>query len=117
MSKGILMTVRLLWLVSLVTGLLFYFHAVSLPINTHMYIGFAIALLLLVLGLIGFRAVAGLAIGTISFAILLPVIGILQLTHIGRPDLPYIQITHVLVALGSMGVAEVLGKRLRLKAA
>ncbi len=113
MLKGTLMTIRLLWLVNLVTGVLFYFHTVAWPINLHMYIGFAIALLMIVIGLMGITRLAGLAIGTIIVAILLPVIGILQLTHIGRPDLPYIQITHVIIAIASIGIAEVLGKRLK----
>lgn len=113
MLKGTLMTIRLLWLVNLVTGLLFYLHLVAWPISVHMYIGFGITLLLIVLGLMGLRASTTLALGTVVAAVLLPVIGILQLTHIGRPDLPYIQVTHVLVGIASIGVAEVLGKRLK----
>ena len=113
MLKGTLMTIRLLWLVNLITGALFYFHTVAWPISVHMYIGFAIALLMIVLGLMGITRLAGLAIGTILVAILLPVIGIMQLTHIGRPDLPYIQITHVIISIASIGIAEVLGKRLK----
>lgn len=107
------MTIRLLWLVNLITGALFYFHTVAWPISVHMYIGFAIALLMIVLGLMGLGRAIGLALGTIVMAILLPVIGIMQLTHIGRPDLPYIQITHLIIGIASIGIAEVLGKRLK----
>ncbi len=113
MLKGTLMTIRLLWLVNLITGVLFYFHLVGWPISVHMYIGFGITLLMIVLGLMGLRAATVLALGTVLAAILLPVIGILQLTHTGRPDLPYIQVTHVLIGIASIGVAEVLGKRLK----
>ncbi len=107
------MTIRLLWLVNLITGVAFYFHVVAWPISVHMYIGFAIALLMLVLGLMGLGRAVGLAAGTILMAILLPVIGIMQLTHIGRPGLPYIQITHLIIGIASIGIAEVLGKRLK----
>lgn len=113
MLKGTLMTIRLLWLVNIITGVAFYFHVVAWPISVHMYIGFAIALLMLVLGLMGLGRAVGLAAGTIVMAILLPVIGIMQLTHIGRPDLPYIQITHLIIGIASIGIAEVLGKRLK----
>ena len=113
MLKGLLMTLRLLWLVNLITGALYYFH-VALPLNVHMYLGFAIALVMLVIGVLGLRAAVGLAVVAILWAISLPVIGILQLAHLNRPDLPYIQITHVLLGLGSIAIAEVLGKRIRL---
>ncbi len=116
MLKGLLMTLRLLWLVNLLTGALYYFK-VSVPLNVHMYLGFAIALVMLVIGFLGLRAALGLAVLDILWAISLPVIGILQLAHLGRPDLPYIQITHVLLGLGSIAVAEVLGKRIRLSGA
>ena len=107
------MSLRLLWLVNLLTGTLYYFH-VALPLNVHMYLGFAIAAVMLVIGILGLRAVTGLAVITILWAISLPVIGILQLVHAGRPDLPYIQILHVLLGLGSIAIAEILGKRVRL---
>jgi len=111
MIKGILMTLRLLWLVALITGTLFYFH-VALPIQLHMYLGFGIGLLMVVLVALGLRRAMGLSVVTLLMAILLPVIGILQLTHIGMPDLPYIQVTHVVVGIAAIGLAEVLGKRL-----
>ena len=116
MLKGLLMTLRLLWLVNLLTGALYYFH-VAVPLNVHMYLGFAIALVMLVIGVLGLRAAAALAVVTILWAISLPVVGILQLAHTGRPDLPYIQILHVLLGLGSIAVAEILGKRIRLSGA
>ena len=116
MLKGLLMTLRLLWLVNLLTGTLYYFK-VAVPLNVHMYLGFAIALVMLVIGILGLRAVAGLAVVAILWAISLPVIGILQLAHLNKPDLPYIQITHVLLGLGSIAIAEILGKRIRLSSA
>lgn len=116
MLKGSLMLIRLLWLVSIATGVVLYFRPGTLPVNIHMYIGFAIALLMIVVGVIGLRVAAGVAAATILVAILLPVIGILQLVHVGRPDLPYIQITHVVLGVAAIALAEITGKRVRLAA-
>ncbi|MGI4758875.1 MAG: hypothetical protein ACRYGF_18755 [Janthinobacterium lividum] len=113
MLKGLLMTFRLLWLVNLLTGALYYFK-VAVPLNLHMYVGFAIALVMIVIGVLGLRAASGLAAVTILWAISLPVVGILQLAHLNRPDLPYIQVLHVLLGFGSIAIAEILGKRVRL---
>ncbi len=114
MLKGLLMTFRLLWLIVLATGALVYFKVAAVPLNWHIYLGFAIALVMLIIGAMGLRAVTGLAIITMLWAVSLPVIGILQLKHINLPDLPYIQITHVVLGLGSIAIAEILGKRVRL---
>jgi hypothetical protein len=116
MLKGLLMTLRLLWLLNLATGALYYFH-VAIPLNVHMYMGFAIALVLIVIGIMGLRAATGVAAAAILVAILLPVIGILQLVHTGRPDLPYIQITHVILGVASIALGEIVGKRVRLATA
>lgn len=113
MLKGLLMTFRLLWLVNLLTGALYYFK-VNVPLSAHMYVGFAIALVMLVIGALGLRAAAGLAVVAMLWAVSLPVIGILQLKHLNAPDLPYIQITHVLLGLGAIAIVEILGKRIRL---
>jgi hypothetical protein len=112
MLKGLLMTLRLLWLIVLITGALYYFH-VAVPLNVHMYLGFAIGAILIVLGVLGLNRATGLAILTILIAVLLPVIGILQLKHLTMPDLPYIQITHVIIGIAAIGIAEILGKRLK----
>ena len=116
MLKGLLMTFRLLWLVNLLTGALYYFRE-AVPLNVHMYLGFAIALIMLVVGFLGFRAAAALAAITILWAISLPVVGILQLKHLTMPDLPYIQIVHVLLGFFSIVLVEILGKRVRLSGA
>ena len=116
MLKGLLMTFRLLWLLNLATGALYYFH-VNVPLKLHMYVGFAIALVMLLIGALGLRAAAGLAVVTMLWAVSLPVVGILQLKHLNKPDLPYVQITHVLLGLGAIAVAEILGKRIRLRSA
>jgi hypothetical protein len=114
MLKGLLMLFRLLWLIVLATGALVYFKVAVVPLSWHMYLGFAIALVMLIIGAIGLRAAAGLAVITMLWAVSLPVIGILQLKHVGMPDLPYIQITHVVLGFGSIAIAEILGKRVRL---
>lgn len=107
------MTFRLLWLLNLLTGALYYFQ-VKVPLSLHMYVGFAIAFVMLGIGALGLRAAAGLAIVTLLWAVSLPVVGILQLKHLNAPDLPYIQITHVLLGLGAIAIAEILGKRIRI---
>ena len=113
MLKGLLMTFRLLWLLNLLTGALYYFQ-VNVPLRVHIYVGFAIALVMLGIGALGLRAAAGLATVAMLWAVSLPVVGILQLKHLNAPDLPYIQITHVLLGLGAIAIAEILGRRVRL---
>lgn len=113
MLKGLLMLLRLLWLVVLATGTLFYFH-VAVPISLHIYMGFAIAAIMIVIAIMGLRAALVPALLTIVVAILLPVIGILQLKHLTMPDLPYIQITHVVLGIAAIALAEITGKRARL---
>ncbi|SEB55216.1 hypothetical protein [Terriglobus roseus] len=113
MLKGLLMTLRLLWLVNLLTGALFYFH-VGVPLNIHMYLGFAITLVMIMIGVMGLRYVFGLAVVTIVVGISLPIIGILQLKHLTMPDLPYIQITHVILGVAAIALGEITGKRIRL---
>ncbi|AFL87409.1 hypothetical protein Terro_1088 [Terriglobus roseus DSM 18391] len=110
------MTLRLLWVVNLLTGALYYFH-VAVPLNIHMYLGFAITLVMIMIGVMGLRSVIGLAIVTIVVGISLPVIGILQLKHLAMPDLPYVQITHVILGVAAIALAEITGKRIRLSAA
>jgi hypothetical protein len=113
MLKGLLMLLRLLWLVVLLTGALFYFH-VAVPISLHIYMGFAIGAIMIVIAIIGFRAAMPLALVTILVAISLPVIGILQLKHLTMPDLPYIQVTHVVLGIAAIALAEIVGKKTRL---
>ena len=115
MLKGLLMLLRLLWIVVLLTGALFYFH-VTVPISLHIYMGFAIGAILIVIAVAGLRAATALAAVTILVAILLPVIGILQLKHLTMPDLPYIQITHVILGIAAMALAEIVSKKTRLAA-
>ena len=115
MLKGLLMTLRLLWVVNLLTGALIYFH-VALPLSVHMYLGFAITLVMIVIGVMGLRPAAALAAITILVGISLPVIGILQLKHLTMPDLPYIQITHVILGVAAIALGEITGKRIRLAA-
>jgi hypothetical protein len=110
MLKGLLMTLRLLWLVNLLTGVLYYFHFAA-PLNVHVYLGFFISVVMIVIGIMGLRAAPVPALLTILCAIALPVVGILQLTHLTKPDLPYIQITHVIIGVAAIAFGEITGKR------
>jgi hypothetical protein len=112
--KILLMTLRLLWLVSLVSGVLFYLHVAALPLQIHMYLGFAIAAIMIAIGVLGMRVAAGLALLTIVWAIALPVIGIMQLAHPIMSSLLLTQIVHVVLGIGAIALAEVLGKRIRI---
>ena len=116
MLKGLLMLLRLLWLVVLLTGTLFYFK-IAVPLGLHMYMGFAISALMIIIAIMGLRAAAVLSVVTILVAFALPVIGILQLKHLTMPDLPYIQATHVVLGIAAIALAEIVGKRTRLSSA
>lgn len=103
---------RLALMATLVLGLLFWIFGVSY-ISIHMILGITGAVGLLVLGMVAVstRGMRLLGVGSILYAVILPVFGMTQ-SRILIGDLHWlIRTAHLLVGLGAMGVAMLVEKR------
>ncbi len=103
---------RLALIATLVLGLLFWIFGVSY-ITLHMILGITGAAGLLVLGVaaVSTRGMRLLSVGSIVYAVILPVFGMTQ-ERILVGDLHWlIRTAHLLVGLGAMGVAMLVDKR------
>jgi hypothetical protein len=114
LAKVLIMLVRLIWIVELAVGISIA-SAKGLPyLKLHIGLGFAMALCLFVLSMIAVvkRAVVPAVIGVI-FAVLLPYIGLQQFPIKFGPALGAIQYAHVVIAIVTIGVAEMLHGKIR----
>ncbi len=118
-----IMVMRLLVLIVLILGILFWTNTAKGPlVVVHMGLGVLIALLLLVLG--GFIATVkerniGLAIGAFVIAICMVALGLGQQSILAASSLHWtIQVAHLLLGLLALGFAEMIaGRYKRLRAA
>ena len=113
-AKVLIMLVRLIWLIELGLGI-WIASIKGLPyVKVHIALGFAVALLLLLLALIAAtrKLILPVVLGC-GFAILLPSIGIEQFPLRFAPHLGPIQYAHVVVALATIGVAEYIHSAIR----
>ena len=110
--KALIMLVRILGLASIVLGALVWAEHVQL-LSAHIGLGFLVSIAVFILAVVALTkkaAVAG-SLGVI-LALLLPVIGFLQLP-VTFHSLRLIQILHVIVGLCIIGVAERLYSAIR----
>jgi hypothetical protein len=118
-----IMIMRLLVLIALILGILFWTNVVKGPlVVVHMGLGLLIALLLLILG--GFIVTVkgrniGLAIGAFVIAICMVALGLRQQSILAASPLHWIiQVAHLLLGLLAIGMAEMIaGRYKRLRAA
>ncbi|MDQ2710838.1 MAG: hypothetical protein M3Y24_01160 [Acidobacteriota bacterium] len=105
--------IRLLFVVSLILGIMLWTGNGYTYLKLHMWLGFIISFALLLLAIIGFvaRIRPVLPLVTLIWAVLLPVLGIAQLRIVPGPNHWTIQVLHVIIGIGAIGLAEVLGKR------
>jgi len=108
------MTMRLIFLINLVLGILFWTGHADPLVIVHMLLGIVFVALLFFAG--AMQAMVGGPIGlmggTFGIGLLLAIIGFVQ------DDTGWLKIVHVLVALTAMGLAELsFGRYRRLKAA
>ncbi|ABC22608.1 hypothetical protein [Rhodospirillum rubrum] len=96
---------------ALCLGALFVFAPGLVPIHAHMTLGVLLILALWVLAFLGRTGAPRAAVLAAIAGLLLPVLGILQLQVDLGGGLWLVQTAHVVVALGAMGLAEVLAKR------
>ena len=104
---------------ALALGLLFWVAQVD-DINIHMLFGLTVALSLLILGIVGVftRGLRLLGAIGIVYALILPVFGLTQATLLVGSMHWLIQTAHLLVGLGALALAGIIGTRyLRLKSA
>lgn len=109
------MVVRFSGLILIVLGILFWTgHALSL-ISLHMLLGLILVIALWVLAFLGARArvSAGFVAFTIVWGIVVLFLGLTQASLLPGSLHWIIQVLHLLVGLGAMGVGDRLGERIK----
>jgi hypothetical protein len=109
------MTVRVTGFVLILLGILFWTgHADSLHL-VHILIGVVLVLGLWTLAFLAVRGRVALGLGVLGFAwgLVTPVLGLTQVNLLTGGWHWVIQAIHLLVGLGAIGIAEVLGARLK----
>jgi hypothetical protein len=108
--------IRLAFLVGLLLGIILWLgHGYSL-LNLHIWLGFIIAfglLAIVILSLLA-RVKPALPIVALLWTVALPVIGIGQLRMMPGAGHWIIQVIHLILGLGAIGLAEALAKRILL---
>ena len=104
---------RLTFLAALIFGLVLWTGHGYRYLSTHMWLGFIITFDLLILVVLGFlaRVKPVLPLIAVVWAILLPFIGIAQLRVLPGANHWFIQVLHLILGLGAVGLGEVLGAR------
>lgn len=114
LAKVLIMLVRLAALVAIVLGILLLSGTNTEYLRVHIGIGFFLTGLVVLLAILALtKGAVGPAIVGIVFAFLLPYVGLKQFPLRFGVHLGWIQISHVIVALLTLGLAEMLHGRIR----
>jgi hypothetical protein len=106
-------TVRGLGLLALLLGLVFWGGDARQLIPLHMLLGLIVAIALIVLSVAAIQTQrVGLGVGGIVLAVLLVVVGGGQDRLLPGDAHFAIQVLHILLGMGAIGLGEVIGKRL-----
>src|SRR5689334_4775000 len=110
------MLVRLIGVLMIVLGLLFWTGNALTLIPIHMLLGIVLVLLLWALAVIALRAGAprGLAALAIVWGLIVPILGMAQTQLLPGDAHWVIRVLHLLVGLGALGLAERLAVRIKL---
>jgi hypothetical protein len=109
------LTVRGVGLLALILGLLFFGGDARGLIPVHMLLGLIVVIALIVLSVAAIRAGrSGPGGGGIVLALLLLVVGMGQGQMLPGDSHWIVQVVHILLGMGAIGLGEVLGKRLGL---
>lgn len=112
-AKMLAMTVRLLFVVELVLGVLLAAARLQF-LQVHIGLGFLVAICVASLAIMACaKRMLGIGVVGLFFAILLPVTGFKQFPLRFGSSIGLIQIVHVVVALAAVGLAEALHSRIR----
>jgi hypothetical protein len=102
---------RIAGILALLIGLELWSGGGGVMVPIHMLLGIIAVIAVWILGVLQARVAGGsrgLMVAALAFGLLVPVLGILQLS-----GGPLVQLIHVLVALGVIGMGEVCAGRLR----
>lgn len=111
--KLLRMAIRLIVLLEVILGILFWLGVARGLTGVHVGLGFLLVLCMLALAGIAVtrRAPVGLAALVVVWALVLPVVGFGQLHVVAPAARVAVQIVHLLLGLGAAGVSERLAAR------
>ncbi len=113
-AKVLIMLIRLLAILAIVLGVLLLSGTNTEFLRIHIGVGFFLTGLVVLLAILALtRGLVGPAIVGIILAFLLPYVGLKQFPLRFGVHLGWIQISHVVVALVTLGIAEMLHGRIR----
>lgn len=107
--------VRVIGPVMIILGVLFWTDNATTLVPLHMLLGITLVLLLWTLAVLG--AVAGLSLGFVALALvwglIVPILGLTQTRLLPGSAHWLIQVLHLLVGLGAIGLADTLARRIK----
>lgn len=111
--KLLRMAIRIIVLVEVILGILFWLGAARTFTALHVGLGFLLVLCMLALAAVAVtrRAPIGLAALVIIWALILPVVGFGQLHVVSPASHVTVQVIHLLLGLGAAAVSERLAAR------
>ena len=106
LAKACIMLVRLLGLAAIIIGGLMWMNAYGPYLKPHLALGFSVVTLVFAMGVVALtKRAVGLGIAGILLALVLPMVGFMQLPLVARA-MGAMQVAHIAVALCVIGVAE-----------
>jgi len=118
-ATALQMVIRLTGVILILLGGLFWSGSALQWINAHMIIGIILVLALWILALLAVRAkVSLLTVGlAIIWGLLVVIVGMTQMRLMPGASHWVIQVVHLILGLGAMGLGESLGLRIKRSAA
>lgn len=105
---------RLDGLGALILGIILWTGSLGV-LKIHILAGFILSLTMLLIGIVGFlsRVKPALPIVAIFWALLLPYVGFVQLRPLPGAGRIIIQVIHLLIGVGAIGIAEALAAKIK----
>ncbi|MHC1783755.1 MAG: hypothetical protein AB9891_13545 [Anaerolineaceae bacterium] len=118
-TKLLQMTIRIVGLIQLVLGIIFWTGNARPLVMVHIFLGLVLTIALFVLTVRSYRAGVArwLVLLAAIWALGLPIWGMAQESILAGPNNWISQVLHVLCGVGAIGIAEILAVRPRLKSA
>lgn len=114
-ATALQMVVRVIGSILIVLGVLFWTGNATRLIPVHMLLGITLVLLLWTLAILG--ALAGVSLGLVAVALVwglvVPIVGLTQFQLLPGSTHGVIQVLHLLLGLGAIGLAETLARRIK----
>jgi hypothetical protein len=106
MAKAFIMVVRVLGLTAIVVGSLLWMGGHQVLLGPHIGLGFCVVVAVFVMSVLAMvRGAIGTGIAGILLALVLPMVGFMQLPVIAH-SMGAIQVAHIAIALSIIGLAE-----------